>query len=180
MDFVGYSLSVIFVFVVFTSPLTVPLFIWLAIKESKKPRRYITQVGRKFEYKPQFRYYKKQIMTDREKSFYHRICFCIPDRYVIFPQIHLSSVLGVRSGQNFKSAFRHIHQKSVDFVVCDKITLAPVLAIELDDATHSQGDRILRDLEVNAIFADADFPLLRFQSIKITNEELKKIFQEKL
>jgi len=35
-------------------------------------------------------------------------------------------------GQDWKAAFRRINGKSVDFVICDKAYIKPLLAIELD------------------------------------------------
>ena len=60
----------------------------------------------------------------------------------------------------------NINQKSVDFVLCSKATLAPVYAIELDDYTHGLPERVVRDVEVERIFREAKFPLVRFTNGK--------------
>jgi len=67
-------------------------------------------------------------------------------------------------GQNWKAAFRHVSQKSVDFVLCDKAYISPKLAIELDDKSHERSDRVDRDIEVERILKGAGMPLLRIQN----------------
>jgi Protein of unknown function (DUF2726) len=51
--------------------------------------------------------------------------------------------------------------KSVDFVVCDVLTLDPVAAIEVDDRSHLLPERRNRDAFVNAVFAEIGLPLVR-------------------
>lgn len=83
----------------------------------------------------------------------------------VFPQVHLITLLDHKiKGQSWRGAFRHIDEKSVDFVICDKNYIKPLLAIELDDRTHSYESRMLRDEEVNHILQDAQLPLLRFEN----------------
>ena len=69
-------------------------------------------------------------------------------------------------------AFRHINGKSVDFVLCDKETLRPAYAIELDDLTYEQSDRRKRDVEVKRIFEEANLPLVRFKNKNISETEI--------
>lgn len=114
-------------------------------------------------------------MTKTEEEFFFLLSDAVADRYYVFPQIHLSALLDHRvSGQNPTYAFRHINQKSVDYVLCDKTTLRPVYAIELDDYTHRlHKDRFDRDMEVERIFAAANVLLVRFKSnVKFTREDI--------
>lgn len=62
----------------------------------------------------------------------------------------------------------------------DSRNFKTLLAIELDDSTHNEKDRIKRDLIVNDIFEKANFPLLRVDSIKIDNEKLKQMILENI
>jgi very-short-patch-repair endonuclease len=76
--------------------------------------------------------------------------------------VHLPTLVDNKVvGQNWRGAFRHISEKSVDFVLCDKEYLSPKLAIELDDKTHERPERQERDREVERILQDAGVPLLR-------------------
>lgn len=116
-------------------------------------------------------------MTKSERNFFILLNQAVGSDFYVFPQIHLSSLLNEKiKGQNWQRAFYHINGKSVDFVLCSKSTLEPVLAIELDDASHNREDRRARDLEVERILANANFPLIRLKtSTKVTKEMLKKL-----
>lgn len=107
-----------------------------------------------------------QVMTDHELKYYKILNEAVGENYYILAQAHLSAFLEhkVPNGQNWKVAFRHINGKSIDYLLCDKQTLAPLLAIELDDASHEKQDRRLRDEEVERIFTDAKLPLMRVAS----------------
>jgi hypothetical protein len=128
---------------------------------------------RKFLYK-----YKRRecVMTEYEKKLFDLLQLSVGNKYYVFPQIHLPTLLEHKIvGQNWKGAFHHINQKSVDFVLCDKVTLKPLLAIELDDRTHERPDRQERDKKVEDIFMGADMPLYRLTSIPVVEELVKKI-----
>ena len=87
--------------------------------------------------------------------------------------MHLSALFDHKvKGQDWKFAFRHINGKSVDYVLCDRSTLTPVYAIELDDFTHSRSDRIERDSEVERIFRQAQLPLVRFNNKNVSESDI--------
>lgn len=120
-----------------------------------------------------YRYTRKDsLMTRAETEFFWKLNQVVQDRYFVFPQVHLSAVLDHHvDGQEWKYAFRHINGKSVDYVLCDRTTLRPTYAIELDDYTHDKIDRKKRDAEVERIFEEAKFPLVRFKSYKDLSEQ---------
>lgn len=104
---------------------------------------------------------KKYLITIAEKKFFDALQEAVGDQYYIFPQIHLPSLLFINArGREWTSYFAKIRQKSVDFVLCDKQYLTPVLAIELNDSSHERLDRQERDGFVNKVFASAKIPLL--------------------
>ena len=104
-------------------------------------------------------------MTKTEHECYKVLSKILGDRFYLFAQVHLSTIVDHKvKGQSWKGAFSHINQKSVDFVVCSKDYISPVLAIELDDSTHGRPDRQKRDVEVERILEDANVPLLRIEN----------------
>jgi len=116
---------------------------------------------------------KELLMTRTEAEFFTKLDQAVSERYYVFPQVHLSALLDHRvKGQEWKYAFSHINGKSVDYVLCDKSTLRPVYAIELDDFTHNRSDRIERDNEVERIFKEARLPLVRFENKNISENEI--------
>lgn len=125
-----------------------------------------------------YKYDKKlSIMTQAELSFFKVLESAVGEYYYIFPQIHLDMLLEHKvKGQSFKGARSHISQKSVDFVLCDPQTLQVVLAIELDDFSHTRKDRIIRDKEVERILKTAYILLCRFIVTKTFDpNEIRKV-----
>lgn len=116
---------------------------------------------------------KRLMMTRTESEFFTKLDRVVRDRYYVFPQVHLSALLDHKvKGQDWRFAFRHINGKSVDFVLCDRETLRPTYAIELDDLTHEQSDRRKRDIEVERIFEEANLPLVRFKNKDVSETEI--------
>ena len=114
---------------------------------------------------------KQSLMTRTENEFFLKLERAVSERYYVFPQVHLSSLLDHRvKGQDWSYAFRHINGKSVDYVLCSRETLRPTYAIELDDYTHEQSDRRKRDEEVERIFDEADLPLVRFKNKNVSEQ----------
>ena len=116
---------------------------------------------------------KRSLMSKTETDFFIKLDRAVSERYYVFPQVHLSALLDHKvKGQEWKYAFSHINGKSVDYVLCDKSTLIPVYAIELDDFTHDRNDRIERDKEVERIFQQARLPLVRFKDKDISESQI--------
>lgn len=121
-------------------------------------------------------------MSRAEREFFDILIGIVEDKYYVFPQIHLPTILDNKIiGQNWRGAFRHIDEKSVDFVICDKAYIKPIFVIELDDKTHKQDNRKERDEEVERILSEAGIPLLRFgNNGHFNNDEIKRVILEKL
>jgi len=116
--------------------------------------------------KRQYQYKRKTFfMSKAEHECFDAITKAVGDKYIVFAQVHLPTIVDNKViGQNWKFALRHINQKSVDFVLCDKVYISPVLAIELDDSTHELPERQARDGEVERILKSAGVPLLRLEN----------------
>jgi len=118
-----------------------------------------TSVSREYHYAQ-----RDLVMTAAEAQFFKMLDVLLSDNYFVFPQVHLPALFEHKvKGQNWWSAFQHINRKSVDFVVCDKERISPLLAIELDDWTHDLDKRIVRDEQVEEIFKATGLPLYRFR-----------------
>src|SRR5258706_12521617 len=111
----------------------------------------------------QYRYKRRDFLLSRaERECYEALIKAVGMDYRVFVQVHLPNLLDNKVvGQNWIAAFRHINQKSVDFVLCDKTAISPKLAIELDDSSHQLPERQQRDREVERILEEAGLPLLR-------------------
>ena len=144
-----------------------PIFLFLAFLKSLIGGKKVSKTS---TYKYERRGY---LITKSEKEFLETLLSITKNIFYIFPQIHLPLLINHKiPGQNWKGAFNHINRKSVDYVICDKTNLKPLLVIELDDSSHKAEDRIERDTEVERILSEAGVPLLRIPHSDMNNREL--------
>lgn len=95
-----------------------------------------------------------------ERSFYEILCRLTP-AHTVFAKVRLADLVRVQaSGREFWQRFNSISAKHVDFVLCDE-QLAPIVAIELDDASHDEPERLARDQFVDSVLECAALPMVR-------------------
>lgn len=123
---------------------------------------------------------KRFIMNHNEYKFFRLLNLALGYKYSIVPQVHLDELVKPFStGKSRIFSFRHINQKSVDFVICNKETMHPLLAIELDGASHTKKNSINRDIEVERILDEAGIKLKRFANDNhFSSVELEKQITE--
>lgn len=80
--------------------------------------------------------------------------------WYLVAKVNLADLFFVRQPHRNQAARNRIDRKHVDFVICEVRTMRPLLAIELDDASHERADRIARDQFVDQVFEAAGLPLL--------------------
>lgn len=134
--------------------------------------RVIFSVERSTETHTYHYQHKDFLVTYTENDFFKILVGVVGEKYYVFPQIHLSSIVDhkVPNGQSWKGALSKIDRKSVDYVLCEKDHLRPVLAIELDDKTHDRADRAARDEFVERVLEEAKVPLVRLRDYNILSE----------
>ena len=134
----------------------------------------------KISSKSKYQYGRKDfIMTRAEHECYAALVAEMGLDYFFFPQIHLDAIVFPQDTRKDRLyAFRHINQKSLDFVACDKKFMRPLFAIEVDDKTHNQPKRIERDKEVERILHGAGIPLIRIENRgRFDQKELAQLVQ---
>jgi hypothetical protein len=83
-----------------------------------------------------------------------------PD-YTIFAKVRLCDVIFASTrGKTWRTKHDRIHSKHLDFLVCDA-TLAPVIAVELDDSPDAPAAHKTCDELVDAALATARVPIIR-------------------
>lgn len=109
--------------------------------------------------------YKKKdfLLTKAERSFYEVLCLAVKNLDVsLFVKVRLADLLYLPKGtDNRQSHVNRITSKHVDFVICSLPSLSPVIAIELDDSSHQQPNRVIRDEFLEKALSDAGLPLIR-------------------
>jgi very-short-patch-repair endonuclease len=130
-----------------------------------------------------YRYGRKDFFMNRaEHEFFDVLTEVVGSGYYVFPQVHLSTILEHRiKGQDWRAAFRRINGKSVDFVICHKAYIKPLLAIELEGRSHDIEAVRQRDADVEHIFERTELRLLRFANHGSPNrEDVKRRVSEAL
>lgn len=116
-------------------------------------------------------YKKKQyLLTIAEKNFYDVLKLAIEDtNYYICPMVRLADIIYVDKTDERQKYFNKIQSKHIDFLLCDADTLSPMIAIELDDSSHSQKDRKERDKFVDKALETVELEIIRFKARKSYN-----------
>ncbi len=95
-------------------------------------------------------YYEKYIMTETELRFWHRLKKLIGNKYIITPQVALSSIIE-------KSTYGYANElfRTLDFGIFTKRNYKLLALIELNDKSHFNDDRWERDQKVKEILEEA-------------------------
>jgi len=119
---------------------------------------------------------KQSLLTDAEKEFLEVLQEVVGDKYRIETQVPLSGIvkpLDSRGHYTNYHDFNKIKAKSIDFVLYDK-EFNPYLAIELDDRTHLQPDRVKRDNFLDSVMSGVGLPIIHIPvSYTYDSEELR-------
>lgn len=99
---------------------------------------------------------KGALLSKTEAAFFDAIKRVLADKYLIYPQINLATVINKDSG-----GFRNELFRNLDFCIFD-YNFKPLVAIEINDNSHLRKDRIERDKSVNKICKIAGLPLVTF------------------
>ena len=127
--------------------------------------------------KEEYRYaVKDSFMSAPERELYARLLRLVGGDFAIFPQVALVSLI---DKVNFGS-YRNELFRIVDFALCDRFSLKPVLIIELNDASHKREERKRRDEKVRCIAARAGLNVLTLELDSMSDDRAlrKKIFSE--
>ncbi|TDU69333.1 uncharacterized protein DUF2726 [Prosthecobacter fusiformis] len=109
------------------------------------------------------------LLTAAERSFFGVLQSALSPAHLITFKVRIADVITPQkglSGSQWQKAFNRISAKHIDFLICRADDLSPVLAIELDDASHQGEKRIQRDQMVDSALASAGLPLLRMPARK--------------
>jgi very-short-patch-repair endonuclease len=131
-------------------------------------------------------YKKKCLFTEAELSFYRVLIQVTSSRDLhIFAKVRLADLIDIKKGTNNRQGyFNKIKSKHIDFVLCNQ-RLEPVIAIELDDASHKKSNRVSRDEFLNKALENANLKILRIPAqhsynVNELNESINKINNQSL
>jgi very-short-patch-repair endonuclease len=106
---------------------------------------------------------RDDFLSPAEFSAYKVLSSVSSTRFTVQSKVRLADIFFVARPNENVGFFNRITQKHLDFLVCDSITMKPLLGIELDDSSHHRNNRQERDDFVESVFQVAGLPLLRVQ-----------------
>ncbi len=128
--------------------------------------------------------YKKKdyLLTAAERSFYEVLCGIMDNQLHVFPKVRLVDLVYLPKGvESRQGHMNRVMSKHVDFVLCDRQNIVPLLVIELDDASHEREDRRERDAFLDKALAAASLPILHVAAKRTyAPKELAELIQQKL
>ena len=110
-----------------------------------------------------FPYRKKDyLLSVAEKEFYQVLStIAVKNNYLLFAKVRLEDLLWIPKHTSNRFGLRNrVKSRHVDFLLCDKNNIKPILVIELDDSSHNMENGIKRDKFVNQVLHDAELPIL--------------------
>jgi hypothetical protein len=122
---------------------------------------------------------KKYFFSATERSFYEVLRRVVGEQVHLFAKVRLADVVYVARGTgSWQTHFNRIQSKHIDFLLCDRQQIAPLLAIELDDSSHDAEARQSRDEVVDAVCEAAGLPIIRISAQRAyTPESLRTILE---
>lgn len=108
--------------------------------------------------------YRKRdcLLSGPERALFEALLKVAGERYHVLPKMRLADVLWLpKLASNRWLHWNRIAQKHLDFILCDRKYLEPLLAVELESPTTRSGHAEERTEFIAAALAAAGVPLLR-------------------
>lgn len=132
-------------------------------RQSKEDKRRTPPVQHYRKAMPQAYVPAGDLLTAYEKQFFRSLRICAQEwRLGVCFKPRAADIVkpqACASRETWWRRFRFLSQRHIDFVLLDR-SFRPVLAIELNDASHLRENRRKRDAELAAVFAAAGVPLV--------------------
>jgi hypothetical protein len=164
----GFLLILVVILVVFLGGLAVTLKVLTglrAVSAAKLPYRK-----------------KDYLLTKAERSFYEVLRGIVGDDLTLFAKVRLLDLVYLPKGtESRQTHVNRVSSKHVDFLLCDRERVSPLLVIELDDSSHEREDRKERDAFIDEALAAAGLPILHIAAKHAyVPSELAELIQQKI
>lgn len=107
---------------------------------------------------------KMRTMNESEQALFINLHKVLGDEYILLSKVRIEDFVEVNkqkeSNHNNRWGLRgRIKSRHVDFLVCDRATTEPLLAIELDGKSHNDPRRQGRDHFVDELYKAINLPI---------------------
>jgi uncharacterized protein DUF2726 len=102
-------------------------------------------------------------MNKTEKEFFNILSNAVQDQYHVFSKVRILDIFTIPKYLEYghkQTLKNYVQSKHVDFLLCEKDTLKPIIAIELDGKSHLNQKRKERDELVDQVFESANMRLV--------------------
>lgn len=127
---------------------------------------------------------KPQLFNTAERQFLNMIEAAVANEFRVICRVRLSDLVSLRKnikGNTGKSAIVKAGSKQIDYVLCDKNDMTPVMAIDLVYGSGAHGHNTQRDLFVNSALEAASIPHVRIKAKPgYSVDEIKECIEAKL
>ena len=112
------------------------------------------------------------LLSRSETNFYKAFVEYKKDDNPVFAKVRLADIFSPSGkGKAYMSDFNRISEKHVDFLVCDRESMHPLYAIELDDISPLSEKAAKHDDFKDRLFAQAGLKLVRVQAKRDYSKE---------
>lgn len=151
MDQLGPFAPIILIFVIIALGIVV-----LKVLSSKMPG------------KPSMPYVLKPVLTKGERAFFQVLAQAVGNDHLLLSKVRMADFLKVKGAGKESTGFQNsINPRHTDFLLVDRESAFPVLAIELDDKSHRTSKSAMeRDQFKNEAYKAAGLPILRVRAAR--------------
>ena len=100
------------------------------------------------------------LLSPAETRFYQILLAIVGRRVVVCPRVRLADVFSVKPTPRHQAFYDKIACRTVDFLLCERYTLKPLLAIELYDHALPRAQRKKRDSFIDKVFKAGKLPIM--------------------
>lgn len=118
-----------------------------------------------YEYKDDYK--RKKLLTENEKRYYNVLApYAEKKNLQILSKIRLADLIEPKTNNTYKEniLFSKIKAKHIDFALCNKNDLNPILLIEVDDKSHNIPERKERDKFIDNALRGAGYKIIHIQT----------------
>jgi hypothetical protein len=124
---------------------------------------------------------KASLLTQPEGRLYRSLLLAVESEYQVMSKVRLWDFIWLENDPPERGKhLGRLSSRHVDFLLCEPLTLKPLLAIELDDYSHKKPEAIAADRYKDELFVAAGLPLLRLPQPNIPPRRLREQIQAKL
>lgn len=118
---------------------------------------------------------RNDYLSPEQISFFKMLLSAVGDTFVVIPRVNLPDIFRVIKPENNRHFSKSISQKRIDFLLCDRNTMHPLVGVDLDDQSDSIEKPPEHEIFIDDIFEAAKLPLVRiFVSNPNSPEDLRE------